>query len=472
MGSRILANINVISAATATGSWANVTDMSISSVTIGATGNVVLLMAQMQLDPAGDNCAEFRFTVNGSPTNSPIGTAFSDTTTNEEANSMTLLWAVTGLSGSSNSFALQWTQVQATSVADESRNRTFQILEIDDADCTLEVDQGTSGQTGDPGSWGNLFQATGVSIAGIESVIIMLGNVPYNSEADESTDFQFGVDDTGEGAVTTTFTDEANGVNHWSGMHILDGLSAATHTFELKWQARTGAGQTDSTRRKTFQVIELTTNAALQLDLISSSLDTAGSFADVDGLTDSFNVNGTDSLMLINANMVPAGDSGDATADYSIGVDGTNEGAELISFSDSASLAQRLSMQRLKTGLSAASHSFQLRWAAIAGGAATDTGRARTLQVIEFAALVSYKLDGITYDKDAVALGSVECYLYKDNGDNTVTWLDYQLSNSSTGVFSFTGIADNDPNYLIVFFKDDAPTVMDVTDHNLTPVVE
>ena len=253
---------------------------------------------------------------------------------------------------------------------------------------------------------------------------------------------------------------------------ILDGLSAATHTFELKWQAKSGAGQTDSTRRRTFQVIEITAGVALQLDLISSTPDSAGAFADVDGLTDSFNVNSTDSLMLINANMVPAGDSGDATADYSIGVDGTNEGAELIGFADSATIVQRISMQRLKTGLSAASHSFQLRWAAIAGGAATDTGRARTLQVIEFATFVSYKLDGITYDKDSVILGEVECYLYKDNGDNTITWLDYQLSNVSTGVYSFTGLTDNDPNYLVAFFKDDTPTVMDVTDHNLTPVEE
>lgn len=475
MGSNILANINVASPATCTGSWANVTDMSIGSVTVQSTSSVLILMAQVQLDPAGDNCAEFRFTVNGSPTNSPIGTAFSDTTTNEEANSMTLLWAVTGLSGSSNSFALQWTQVQATSVADESRNRTFQILEIEGADASIKVNQGTSGQIGDPGSWGNLFQATSISIAGTSSVIIMLGNVPYNSEADESTDFQFGVDDSGEGAVTTTFTDEANGVNGWSGMHILDGLSTGSYSFELKWQARTGAGQTDSTRRRTFQVIEVTGNAALKLDLISSAPDTApGSFGNVAGLSSSYSVAGTDTIALINANMVQAGDSGDATADYSIGVDGTNEGAELISFSDSASMAQRISMQRLKTGLSAASHSFQLRWLEIAGGSIADTGRPRTLQVIEFiqAPPVTYKLEGITKDNGGSVLGSCLCFLVKDNGDNTFTYVAYQLSNSGTGAYSFTGLTDNDPDYQVIAWKDDSPHVFDVTDHVLQPVVE
>ncbi|MCK5602991.1 hypothetical protein KAR91_14000, partial [Candidatus Pacearchaeota archaeon] len=84
MGANILANINVKTAASCPGSWATMTDMSISSVTVEGTNSVVILMAQVQIDPAGDNTTEFRFSVNGSPTNSPIGMAFSDGSTNEE----------------------------------------------------------------------------------------------------------------------------------------------------------------------------------------------------------------------------------------------------------------------------------------------------------------------------------------------------------------------------------------------------
>ncbi len=85
---------------------------------------------------------------------------------------------------------------------------------------------------------------------------------------------------------------------------------------------------------------------------------------------------------------------------------------------------------------------------------------------------VTYKLEGITKDNDGVALGSCECYLVKDGLDDTYTFIAYQLSNSSTGAYSFTGIVDNDAQYQVIAWKDDAPHVFDVTDHVLQPVVE
>lgn len=84
----------------------------------------------------------------------------------------------------------------------------------------------------------------------------------------------------------------------------------------------------------------------------------------------------------------------------------------------------------------------------------------------------TYELTGITYDKTGSALGSVECYLFKDNLDNTLTFIDYVLSNVSTGAFAFTGLPDDDAQYLVVGWKDDSPHVFDVTDHVLQPVEE
>jgi hypothetical protein len=87
-------------------------------------------------------------------------------------------------------------------------------------------------------------------------------------------------------------------------------------------------------------------------------------------------------------------------------------------------------------------------------------------------AAATYKLEGITKDKDGVALGSCPCFLCKDNGDNTASFIAYLLSNSSTGAYSFTGLADNDPNYFVIAWKDLATHVFDVTDFIQTPVVE
>jgi len=84
---------------------------------------------------------------------------------------------------------------------------------------------------------------------------------------------------------------------------------------------------------------------------------------------------------------------------------------------------------------------------------------------------VTYKLEGVTKDNGGSALGTCECFLMKDNQDDTATFVDYDQSDGS-GNYSFTGIADNDAQYFVISWKDDTPHVFDVTDHTLTPVEE
>lgn len=96
----------------------------------------------------------------------------------------------------------------------------------------------------------------------------------------------------------------------------------------------------------------------------------------------------------------------------------------------------------------------------------------RTLVAIRESAGVTYKLEGITYDKDGGILISCDCYLYKDNQDNTITFVDHVVSDGVTGAYSFTGIGDNDAQYIVVGLKDDSPVVMDMTDNVRQPVLE
>ncbi len=492
MPSEILTEVRNQNSATCPGSWANIADFSATGKTVAGTDSVVLFFFSLQLDPAGDNCAEFRFYVNGSPVG-PICTAFSDSSSNQEANSVTMVYAMDGLSGSSNSWSVQWQDVQGAPVHDTTRYRTFQVIEIKGGDAEIIVDMEASNQTGDPGSWADLFTSGSVSVAGTGSILMMIANVPYNMEADEATQFRFAVDTTPEanGPEACTFTDESNGGNSLSMVHVLDGLAASTHTFHLQWEALTGAGQTRNVNR-TFQVVEITANATLQLELYATDQQSApGSYGNVPSLSSSFTVDGTDAIHLILANIQNAPDSGDSTCNFNIGVDGTNVGADLISFSDSAALQQRMCMAWAETGLSNASHSFQARWQAIAGGAVTDSSMTRTLYVIEFTQVaaipkgfadsgsgtdvfvrIGYELEGVTYDKDEVILGSVDCYLWKDNQDDTITFVDHVVSNAVTGAYTFPAIVDNDSQYFVVFIKDDTPHVFDVTDHVLTPEAE
>lgn len=84
---------------------------------------------------------------------------------------------------------------------------------------------------------------------------------------------------------------------------------------------------------------------------------------------------------------------------------------------------------------------------------------------------ITYKLEGVTKDKDGNTKGTCECYLCKDNGDNTCTYLAYDQSDGS-GNYIFTWIVDNDSAYFVISWKDDSPHVFDVTDHVLQPVEE
>jgi hypothetical protein len=80
----------------------------------------------------------------------------------------------------------------------------------------------------------------------------------------------------------------------------------------------------------------------------------------------------------------------------------------------------------------------------------------------------SYALSGVTYDNDGATLASCKCFLVKDNLDQTLTFVDYALSDAN-GNYEFNGVPDADAQYIVVAWKDDTPHVFDVTDHVLQP---
>jgi len=82
--------------------------------------------------------------------------------------------------------------------------------------------------------------------------------------------------------------------------------------------------------------------------------------------------------------------------------------------------------------------------------------------------VVVYEIAGVTKDKDGNTKASCKCFLFKDNLDDTLTFIGYTISDGS-GNYSFKGIHDNDAQYLVYSFKDDTPHVFDVTDHVLQP---
>ena len=76
-------------------------------------------------------------------------------------------------------------------------------------------------------------------------------------------------------------------------------------------------------------------------------------------------------------------------------------------------------------------------------------------------------LSGVSRDKDGYVLPNTLCYCFKYNGGSPI----YCGSNTSngSGVYTFT-VSGEASDYFVVFFKDDATHIMDVTDHVLAAV--
>lgn len=84
------------------------------------------------------------------------------------------------------------------------------------------------------------------------------------------------------------------------------------------------------------------------------------------------------------------------------------------------------------------------------------------------AASTTYTVAGVTYDADGEILGSCQVSLFRHRGSGVFEYVDTQVSNASTGAYSFT-VPEDSANFMAVAHKSGSPNVFDVTDLNLDP---
>jgi len=470
----LLVNLSSTAASgNAPASWAAVNALSASGVTVGATTNVLILIGCVPLNPSTTDCSiEFRFYVNGAQVGG-VCQSWMDSTGGDNSDTQ-FMWAITGLSGSSNSFSVQWQYEQgATQAANTSRPRTFQVIELENDNAEILYSTTNVSQTS-PASWGNLFNSGNLTIAGTASIVMLIAMVPLLGVAtDAVTQFQFAVDTTREGAITATYCDEANGQIGFSGCHVTNGLSAGTHTFQLQWQRSTGAMNSDP-QTAAFCVVEVTGSAVLESAITSTASWSypSGSFGNDPELDADVTIASTSAVVLVAANFTMASNgTTDTTGLLGIGMDDSQSGAIISSFSDTTNIVGGSLVARAFTGISG-SHSFQLMAMINVSVPSMNTSRPRTMFIISFGT-TTYYVSGVTRDKDGAILGSCDVYLMKNNGDDTMTMVAHTTSNASTGVYTFStlGVA-NSTDLMIIAFKDGSPNIADCTEWNVEAVEE
>lgn len=355
------------------------------TVTIAGTGSIVILMTTLGIrnTSISDSSALFRMTHDGSHVGPELVT-FSDN--NTEANDITLMFALTGLSAGTHTFAVQAEILTGSPVVPASRVHTFQVIEIT-AGATLEVDVTVADEVSySTSGYVNLGGMTGTFTPTLNAIQLMIAGIAVKSLSNTGQAHQFAVGGTREGMEILSYVDFANALWEQSLAHISIGNAASSTVFSLQGDSVAGAGasQTESTRNRVFQVIEITENFSLETDLSPIDSDTAtGSYTDVSNMSDTgINANSTDSVLLVLAGATP--DAGnDIVTDFRLDVDSGQVGPEFNQFADLVNEETAVFIPFALTGKSGGSVAIALQWQETQSNAAMGTTYRRGFQVLD-----------------------------------------------------------------------------------------
>jgi hypothetical protein len=304
-----------------------------------------------------------------------------------------MMFALTGLSAGSHTFAVQGRDRQGDGRVDTDDVRTLQIVEIESG-ASLLVDLLTTVANDAPASWANMTNLSDTQTPGAGSVLIwnMTVQMLDSGAADKAAEYRFAVDGTRIGPHLSDRNDQANKVDGVSMAWAADGVPASSHTFSVQWQELLSTPDMDTARERIFQVIEISADADLLIDVSSTSSQGAtGSYSDQLPMGGQPDIDSIDSIPLVlwNWNM-DASASSDAVAKVRLEIAGTQEGAQLPIFKDGVDQVPGCLMVRAISGQSGVTD-FIGQWIEINGTVETDTTKPRTFQVIDL------KVGGVTH---------------------------------------------------------------------------
>ena len=90
-------------------------------------------------------------------------------------------------------------------------------------------------------------------------------------------------------------------------------------------------------------------------------------------------------------------------------------------------------------------------------------------------AQTTWKVEGDVRDLSLDVVGTVRCILVKQDGAGEASRIyivQAHTNANGSGLYTFGGLTDNDPRYMVIAYNDEATDRRGVTNDNLTPVVE
>lgn len=381
----LLVDITQTGAQSAPSTWGDLASLT-GSPTVQGTGSVCLMIASVSIDDAtGDECMQMRFVVDGTPVGPEMG-AFSDAT--DEANSVTMAFAVDGLSAAAHTFKVQFQLLQNSPSTDAGFETSFQVIEFVD-NAALVVDVSSAALDAPVSTYTDIIGLTGNFTPTADSLHLFIANLSPETGNSVFADVQCEIGTTLEGPASTTGISAANEEHGTCIMWARTGLAASSTDVAMRWRGIGGSAETPdvgTTNTRTFQIIEVTADFSLETDVEVTSAATApATFAAMTDMTDAtVAVDSADSVILALAHYVQAGGA-DETALARMEVDSSLVGPTIQDFTDASSDRVGRQLAWAADGLTG-TIAVELHWQIHKSTPTVDTARERTFQVIDFKA--------------------------------------------------------------------------------------
>lgn len=381
------ADITSVASASIAASYADVNALSKSITLNGGASSLVLCIAHVNIVfDATDRTADFRFALDGTREGPEMTLCYSDNV--DKGTGGMIVWVMNGWTGA-KTVSLQGQVRKASPSLDTSRTRSLQVIELESSEANLLVNSTSTASYTFTGSYANITGMSGSGTAqSTSSQILMIANLTIaDSTSDQSVDCMFADDGTTEGAVMTpSWTDSTDEMAGAAVMWCKAAADTSSHTYSLQGKIRLSSPVCDTSYTRSFQVLELL-NADLPVSTTSTASQSAPtSYADMTGMSGSATPDSSSSIMLMIVNPNIEGPGGDQAADGRFADGGTREGPEVtFGYRDTNDETSWTGMAWAKTGITG-SHTFSFQWQdrlVTSGGPETDTGRARSFQVLD-----------------------------------------------------------------------------------------
>jgi hypothetical protein len=248
-------------------------------------------------------------------------------------------------------------------------------------DVTLSPPLSTQSVTG---SWATI---TGLSdtknVASASSVLILIGTMQMEmTSTDECAGYRLTVDGTPVGGQLIKFADAADEGNGCCLVAVATGYSGST-TFAFQWiDAGSGTASRDTGRTETLQVVEITSDASIIVDLNSAASGSlTGSWANVANLSASPTVTAGSLLMFI-ATVNPVTRADDA-GDFRFAIDGARNGPLMSAQTDATGEGDGVCLVWFETGVAGGTRTLSLQGINRLSTFGLNETYLRALQVVE-----------------------------------------------------------------------------------------